>query len=209
MAISRVHVQELETVPEGHWEIWVIAFLFFYVSIFSILFIVKKHEFTPFEKVRDQYLQVNPFNEALLVAATPKLQGKGVVVKLNTMCNSLIEPIPEFNYLLFSQNMLGPLCAKCPDEVNFVAYIKNENQRIIPQQNKHKIVYRLQKKVAIINWPSKELIAQQTFTKDYTFSASDRGFDSKVQRKLCSLSEEPSDAKVKQWIASLAAQSRH
>ena len=207
MAISRV--QELETVPEGHWEIWVIAFLFLYVSILSVLFVIKKHEFTPFEKVRDQYLQVNPFNEAIIVAATPRLQGKGVVVRLNTMCNSLIEPLPEFNYLVFSQSMLGPLCAKCPSEVNFVAYIKNENQRILQQKNKHKIVYRLQKRVAIISWPKKELIAQKTFTKDYTFYTSDRGFDSRVQGKLCSLSEEPSDAKVKQWIAYLAAQGRY
>jgi len=125
------------------------------------------------------------------------------------MCNSLIEPLPEFNYLVFSQNMLGPLCASCPSDVNFVAYIKNENHRIEQQKNENKIVYRLEKKVAIINWPGKELIAQKTFTKDYTFFVSERGFDSAVQKKLCSLSEEPSDAKVKQWIASLAAQGRY
>jgi hypothetical protein len=147
MTISRVHVEQLETVPEGHWEIWVIACLFLYAAILSILFIVKKHEFTPFENVREQYLQVNPFGKAILVAATPKFQGKGVVVKLNTMCNSLIEPSPEFNYLLFSQNMLGALCAKCPSEVNFVVSIQNENQQIIWQKNKHKIVYRLQKRL--------------------------------------------------------------
>jgi hypothetical protein len=207
MAISRA--ENLETVPEGHWEVLVIALFLLYAAILATVFFVKKHEFIAFEKVKDQYIQIDPFNEAMVAAAKPKLQGKGVVVKLNTMCNSLIEPSPQFNYLVFSQNMLGPLCATSPSEVNFVIYIKNENQQIKQEKDKRKVVYRLQKKVAIINWPGKALIAQKTFTKDYTFVTSDRGVDSMVQRKLCSLSAEPSDARVKQWIASLAAQGRY
>jgi hypothetical protein len=67
----------------------------------------------------------------------------------------------------------------------------------------------LQKKVAVINWPGKELVAQKIFKKDYTFFASDRDFDSPVEEKLCSISEGPSDEEVKLWIASLASQGPH
>jgi hypothetical protein len=100
MALSRVH--RLETISDGHWEIWFVAFLFLYISALSVLFYIKKHEFIPFEQVKDQYLQVNPFNEPASKAPTQKLQGKIVVVKLNTMCNSLIKQSPEFDYLVFS-----------------------------------------------------------------------------------------------------------
>jgi len=120
------------------------------------------------------------------------------------MCNSLVEQSPEFNYLVFSQNILGNLCAKDPSQVNFVAYIKYEKHIMNQPQNSKKLIYQLAKKVAVINWPNKELVAQKTFTKNYTFSKSYTGKDSDVERKLCLITEEPSDEEVKGWIASLA-----
>jgi len=202
MAISRVH--QCETISEKFWPILFIGVMI-YISIMASLIYIKKHEFNPFEEVRDKYLQVNPFEEHIVTAHTTKLQGKGVVVKLNTMCNSLIQQSPEFNYLVFSQNILGNMCARYPSEVKFVAYIKYEKQKIKQEQNKNVVVYQLQKKVAVINWPNKELIAQKTFAKNYTFLMNSRGLDSTVEEKLCSISAEPSDAEVKYWIASLAS----
>ncbi len=198
-------VQWLEILSEKHWEILFIAFMFLYISLITSLVFIKKHEFNPFMEVKYKYLQVNPFEEHLAAAPTSSLQGKGVVVKLNTMCNSLIKQSPEFNYLVYSQNILGYLCARDPSEVKFVTYIKYEKHRLSQKQNKNMIIYQLQKKVAVVNWPDKKLVAEKTFSRDYTFLMKSRGLDSAVEEKLCSISEEPSDEEVKHWIASLAS----
>jgi hypothetical protein len=202
MAMTRVH--RLET--QAHWQLQVliIGFLFLYIALVAVLYIVKKHEFTPFEQVKDNYLQMNPFEGHIIKAQFTDIKGKGVVIKLNTMCNSLIQESPEFSYLVYSQNILGDLCAQNPSEVNFVAYIKYEKQLIDQPKKSNKMVYQLAKKVAVVNWPTKELVAQRTFTKNYPFSKSFKDINSEVDRKLCVASEEPSDEEVKRWIASLA-----
>jgi hypothetical protein len=202
MSMTRAH--RLET--QAHWQLQIlfIGFLFLYISLVAVLYIIKKHEFTPFEEVKDNYLQINPFEGNIIKSRFHDLQGKGVVIKLNTMCSSLIQQSPEFSYLDYSQNILGDLCAKKPSEVNFVAYIKYEKQLINQPQKNNKVIYQLAKKVAVINWATKELVAQRTFTKNYTFSKGYSGKDSDVDRKLCIVSEEPSDEEVKRWIDSLA-----
>jgi hypothetical protein len=165
----------------------------------------KKMEFTPFEKVIRNYLQVNFLKGPIILDQQQHIQVKGVVVRLNTMFNSIIEPSPEFNYLVFSQNMLGNLCAKDPYQVKFVVYIKYEKvQKNLPQA-KNQILYQLQRRVAIVSWPKKELVAEKTFTKNYIFYKKYDGRNTDVASKLCLISEEPSDEEVQRWIASLAA----
>lgn len=166
---------------------------------------IKKMEFTPFEEVRTHYLQINPFKNPIIIAPQKHLKGKGVVVRLNTLFNSIIEPSPEFNYLVFSQNILGGLCAKNPSQVKFVVYIKYEKHKKNHPQEKNQILYQLQKRVALVSWPKKELVAQKTFTKNYIFNKRKNGRDSDVASRLCLISAEPSDEEVKRWIASLAA----
>lgn len=165
---------------------------------------VKKMEFIPFEKVKENYLQVNPFEGPIIVDPQKHLRGKGVVVRLNTLFNSIIEPSPEFNYLVISQNVLGNLCAQKPSQVKFVVYIKYEKQKKNHPREKNQLIYQLHKKVAIVSWPQKELVAQKTFTRNYIFYKRPNGRDSDVASKLCLISEEPSDKEVKRWIASLA-----
>jgi hypothetical protein len=202
MSFSRA--QRLETPLQRRCLILFMGILLSYISLIGILFIMKKHEFIPFEGVRDNYLQINPFDGQIIKAPEQSLHGKGVVVRVNSMCNSLVEQSPEFNYLVFSQNILGNLCAKDPSQVNFVAYIKYEKHIMNQPQNSKKLIYQLAKKVAVINWPNKELVAQKTFTKNYTFSKSYTGKDSDAERKLCLITEEPSDEEVRGWITSLA-----
>jgi len=161
-------------------------------------------EFTPFQKVRKDYLQINPFKDRLIISPEHHLEGRGVVVRLNTLFNSIIESSPEFNYLVFSQNILGNLCAKDPSQVKFVVYIKYEKHKKNHPQKKNQIIYQLQKRVALVNWPQKELLAQKTFTKNYIFNKRCNGRDSDVASRLCLISAEPSDEEVKRWIASRA-----
>ncbi len=201
MSISRV--QRLETTRHWQWNLLIVGILFVYISFLAGLIITKKHEFFPFEEVKDNYLQIDPFQGHIVKAAREEISGKGVVVRLNTLCNSLIQPSPEFNYLVFSRNILGDMCARNPSEVNFVAYIKYEKHMKRLNKSGNKVIYTLSKKVAVINWPSKELVAQKIFQKDYTFVRNYNGLESAVDKRLCSISEEPSDEEVKNWIASL------
>lgn len=202
MAVSQA--QRFENTMYWRWQLLCLGLLFLYLSVIVILFLVKKMEFTPFEEVKENYLQVNPFKDPIILAPKQHLKGKGVVVRLNTLFNSIIEPSPEFNYLVFSQNILGNLCAKDPSQVNFVVYIKYEkSKRNHPKEN-NQLLYQLQKRVAIVSWPKKELVAQKTFTKNYIFNKKYNGRDSDVGSRLCLISEEPSDEEVKRWIASLA-----
>ncbi len=203
MAIS--HVQRLEENIPWRWQILIYGLLLAYISLIALLFMIKKMEFVPFEKVKENYLQVNPFNGPIIVDHQQYLQGKGVVVRLNTLFNSIIEPSPEFNYLVVSQNILGNLCATDPSQVKFVVYIKYEKHKKNLPHHKDQLLYQLERKVAIVSWPQKELVAQKTFTKNYIFYKryNDRGSD--VASKLCLISEEPSDEEVKRWIASLTA----
>jgi hypothetical protein len=201
MAISHAHRLE-ETIP-WRWQLLIFGLIFSYISVIAVLFLVKKIEFTPFEKVRMDYLQVNPFNNPIIIAQQKDLKGKGVVVRLNTLFNSIIQPSPEFNYLVFSQNILGNLCAQDPSQVKFVVYVKYEKNKKNDPQKKNQILYQLQKRVAIVSWPKKELVAQKTFTKNYIFYKRYDGRDSDVASKLCLISEGPSDEEVKRWITSL------
>ena len=202
MAISQV--QRLENTKQWRWTVLFIGLIFSYISVIAFLFMMKKIEFIPFEKVKENYLQVDPFKVPIIIASQKGLCGKGVVVRLNTMCGSIIEPCPDFNYLVVSQNILGDLCAQNPSQVNFVVYVKYvKNKKNDPKQ-KNQIIYQLQKKVAIVSWPTKELVAEKIFTKNYIFYKKFDGRDSYVASKLCLISEEPSDEEVRRWIASMA-----
>jgi len=202
MSIS--HAQRLQNTMQWRWQLLFIGLIFSYISVIAILFLLKKMEFTPFEKVKENYLQVNPFDGPIILDQQKHLQGKGVVVRLNTLFNSIIEPSPEFNYLVFSQNILGDLCAENPAQVKFVVYIKYEKHRKNHPQKDEQLLYQLQKKVAVVSWPKKELVAEKTFTKNYIFYKKYKTRDSDVASRLCLISAEPSDEEVKRWIASLA-----
>ena len=203
MAIS--HVQRLNDTKQWRWTVLFIGLIFSYISVIAFLFLVKKMEFIPFEKEKANYLQVDPFKAPIIIASQKGLCGKGVVVRLNTMCGSIIEPSPEFNYLVVSQNILGDLCAKDPSQVNFVVYVKYvKNKKDDPKQ-KNQIIYQLQKKVAIVSWPNKELVAEKIFTRNYIFYKKFNGRNFDVTSKLCLISEEPSDEEVRRWIASMAS----
>jgi len=121
------------------------------------------------------------------------------------MCGSIIAPCPEFNYLVVSQNILGNLCAQNPAQVNFVVYVKYEKQRRNDPKQRNQIIYQLQKRVAVVSWPKKELVAEKTFTKNYIFYKKFNGRSSDVASKLCLISEEPSDEEVRRWIASMTS----
>lgn len=202
MSMTRVH--RLGT--QAHWQLQIlfIGFLALYIFLVAGLYIIKKQEFTPFEEVKNSYLQINPFEGNVIKAQYHDIQGKGIVIKLNSMCSSLIQQSPEFSYLDYSRNILGDLCAQTPSEVNFIAYIKYEKRLIDAAQETNKAVYQLAKKVAVINWATKELVAQRTFTKNYAFLKGNTARDSYADLKLCGVSKEPSDEEVKRWIASLA-----
>ena len=204
MSISRV--QRLQTPAPWQIQLLIIGFILSYITFLAVLYIAKKHEFTPFEEVKDNYLQVNPFEGHIIKAPNQSIHGKGVVIKLNTLCNSIIQQSPEFRYLTYSQNILGDLCAKSPSEVNFVAYITYEKNLISESNKSKKVTYQLAKKVAVINWPSKELVAQRVFIKNYPFPKNIAELDAVAERKLCVITEEPSDEEVKTWIASLASE---
>jgi hypothetical protein len=203
MAIS--HAQRMNATIQWRWQFLIFWLLFTYISVIALLFLVKKMEFTPFEETKMDYIQINPFKDPLIIAPQQQLSGKGVVVRLNTLFNSIIEPSPEFNYLVFSQNILGHLCAQDPSQVKFVVYVKYEKHKQNHPKQKNQIIYQLQKRVAIVSWPKKELVAQKTFTKNYIFYKRYSGRGSDVASKLCLISEEPSDEEVKRWISSLAA----
>jgi len=202
MAIS--HVQRLDNTKQWRWTVLFIGLIFSYISVIAFLFLVKKMEFIPFEKVKENYLQIDPFQSPIIISHQKDLRGKGIVVRLNTMCGSIIAPCPEFNYLVVSQNILGNLCAEDPSQVNFVVYVKYEKHQNNDPKRKNQIMYQLQKKVAIVSWPKKELVAEKTFTKNYIFYKKFDGRNSDVASKLCLISEEPSDEEVRRWIASMA-----
>ena len=134
MAIS--HVQRLDDSKQWRWTVLFIGLIFSYISVILFLFLIKKMEFTPFEKVKESYLQIDPFKAPIIIAIQKSISGKGVVVRLNTMCGSIIAPCPEFNYLVVSQNILGNLCAQDPSQVNFVVYIKYDKYKKTTQKRK-------------------------------------------------------------------------
>ena len=85
MAISQT--QRLHRTIQWRWQVLFIGLIFSYFSVIAILFLVKKMEFTPFEKVKENYLQVDPFKGPIIVDLQQHLHGKGVVVRLNTLFN--------------------------------------------------------------------------------------------------------------------------
>jgi len=202
MAISQA--QQLDT-SDRRWIPLIFCLILAYISLITLFIIVKKYEFAPFQEARDNFVQFNPFGGQVSKASHTGLPGQGIVVRLNTLCNSIIDKTPEFNTLYFSQNMLGERCAKDPSQVNFVVYIKYDKQQIAQHQPSKKIIYQLQKQAAIVDWKTKELVAQKTFVKNYTFFLTDEARTLEVDKKLCLISEEPSDLELKQWIASLAS----
>jgi|UniRef100_A0A7C5ER95 hypothetical protein len=179
--------------------------LLIYLSFLTFFSVLRKVEFAPFEQVRDNFLQFNPFDQKLRPAPQTGLSGKGVVVRLNTLCNSLITKSPEFHTLHLSRNILGERCASDPSEVRFVVYIMYDKNQVAEDKPSKRIVYQLQKKVAVVDWKTKELVAQRTFVKNYPFIINDKARQLEADRKLCLLSEEPGDLEVKHWFASLPA----
>lgn len=156
MAISQT--QHLDS-SDRRWLVLPLVILLAYVSLLTVFVVIKRHEFAPFQEARDNFVQFNPFEEKLSKASHTGLPGKGVVVRLNTLCNSIIDKTPEFNTLYFSQAMLGERCAKDPSQVNFVVYIKYDKQQIAQHQPSKKIVYQLQKRAAIVDWKVRREVA--------------------------------------------------
>jgi len=200
MAISEA--KQLDTSEKWH-DLLVFGIILAYLSAIAILVILKKYEFAPFQEVRENFTQFNPFDGKIIHESQHMVYGKGIVVKSNTLCNSIIDKSPEFDNLFLSQNILGELCAENPFQVNFVVYIKYDRRRLDRLRNRKKVVYQLQKKVAIVNWQNKELMAQKNFTKNYTFIINKNGKTLEADKRLCIISEEPSDEEVKHWIYSL------
>lgn len=200
MSISEA--KQLDTSEKWH-DILVFSIILAYLLVIAIFVFIKKYEFAPFQEVRENYMQFNPFGGKIIKESQHMVYGKGIVVKLNTLCNSVIDKSPEFDNLFLSKNILGELCAEEPSQVNFVVYIKYDKQRLNQPRNHNKVVYQLQKKVAIVNWQNKELMAQKNFTKNYIFFINKRGKPVEADKKLCIISEEPSDGEVKNWIYSL------
>jgi len=66
MAIS--HVQGLEDTKQWRWTALFIGLIFSYISVIAFLFLVKKMEFIPFEKVKDNYLQIDPFKAPIIIS---------------------------------------------------------------------------------------------------------------------------------------------
>lgn len=202
MALSRT--QSLKPL-EKQWFILITFILLIYLSFLAFSLLLRKWEFAPFEAMREHFLQLNPFETKLPPAPQPTLTGKGVAIRLNTLCNSLITSSPEFHSLYLSRNILGERCATDPSEVGFVVYILYAKSQVATPKADKKVIYRLQKKVAVVNWRTKELVAQKTFSKEYHFVINGEGRHLEADRKLCRLSEEPGDLEVKQWLATLAS----
>jgi len=205
MAISEA--KRFDTSEKWH-DFLVFGIILAYLSVIAICVVIKKYEFAPFQGVRENYMQFNPFGGKMIVESPQMVYGKGIVVKLNTLCNSVINKSPEFDNLFLSQNILGDLCAGDPSQVNFVVYIKYDKQLLTQAMNHQRVVYQLQKKVAIVNWQNKELMAQKVFTKNYIFHTNSRIKTLEADQKLCIISEEPSDEELKHWIYSLVVSQR-